>query len=78
LITLTLLKSDREAPSETVKAFPDQVGPSEMVWVDAESPRDQEMADLKQRFNLDEYAVEDVVNRNQRPKMEDYGKTCSL
>ena len=36
------------------------------------------MADLKQRFNLDEYAVEDVVNRNQRPKMEDYGKTCSL
>ena len=54
MITLTLLKSDREAPSETVKAFPDQVGPSEMVWVDAESPRDQEMADLKQRFNLDE------------------------
>jgi hypothetical protein len=45
-----------------------------MLWVDAESPTDQELADLRQRFGLDEYAVEDVVHRNQRPKMEDYGK----
>jgi magnesium transporter len=74
LITLTLLKSGGEAPAETVKAFPDQIGASEMLWVDAESPTDQELTDLKQRFGLDDYAVEDVVHRNQRPKMEDYGK----
>ena len=59
---------------ETVSGFPEQVGPGEMLWVDAESPTDQELADLKQRFGLDEYAVEDVIHRNQRPKMEDYGK----
>ncbi len=54
--------------------FPEQIGPGEMLWVDAESPTDQELADLRQRFDLDEYAVEDVIHRNQRPKMEDYGK----
>src|SRR6267378_6993993 len=74
LITLTLLKSNGGAPSETVTGFPEQIAPSEMLWVDAESPTDQELADLRQRFGLDEYAVEDVVHRNQRPKMEDYGK----
>ncbi|TMI16136.1 magnesium/cobalt transporter CorA [Candidatus Bathyarchaeota archaeon] len=74
LITLTLLKSDGGAAAETVETFPDQIGSSEMLWVDAESPTGDELADLKQRFSLDEYAVEDVVHRNQRPKMEDYGK----
>ena len=74
MITLTLLKSSGEPASETVATFPDQLGPGEMLWVDAESPTDQELADLTKRFGLDEYAVEDVVHRNQRPKMEDYGK----
>jgi len=74
LITLTLLKSSGGAAAETVTSFPEQIGSGEMLWVDAESPTDQELADLRQRFGLDEYAVEDVVHRNQRPKMEDYGK----
>ncbi len=74
MITLTLLKSNGGAPSETVTGFPEQIGPGEMIWVDAESPTDQELVDLRERFGLDEYAVEDVIHRNQRPKMEDYGK----
>ena len=74
MITLTLLKSSGGPASETVPTFPDQLGPGEMLWVDAESPTDLELADLKRRFELDDYAVEDVVHRNQRPKMEDYGK----
>src|SRR5690242_11684763 len=73
LITLTLLKSDGSA-AETAPGFPEQIGSGEMLWVDAESPTEQELDDLKQRFGLDDYAVEDVVHRNQRPKMEDYGK----
>jgi magnesium transporter len=74
LITLTLLRSSGGAVAETVNAFPDQIGPGEMLWVDAESPTELELAELKRRFSLDDYAVEDVVHRNQRPKMEDYGK----
>src|SRR5438309_6709248 len=45
-----------------------------MLWVDAESPTAQELAALKSRFDLDEYAIEDVVHKNQRPKLEEYGK----
>jgi magnesium transporter len=74
LISLTLLKSTGIAGAESLKAFPEQIGPGEMLWVDAESPTDRELVDLKERFGLDEYAVEDVIHRNQRPKMEDYGK----
>ena len=74
LITLTLLKSGGGAAAESVKEFPNNIRPGEMLWVDAESPTSQELADLKKRFDLDDYAVEDVVHQNQRPKMEDYGK----
>lgn len=75
MITLTLLKSQGAAASaEIVKEFPGQIGEGEMLWVDAESPTDQEIMDLKKRFDLDDYAVEDVRHEDQRPKMEDYGK----
>jgi len=75
LISLTLLKSTGYgAPAQTVSVFPDKVQEGEMLWVDAESPTAQELADLKSRFDLDEYAIEDVVHRNQRPKLEEYGK----
>jgi magnesium transporter len=75
LIALTLLRSGGDAGSaETVKEFPDQIRDGEMLWVDAESPTNEELADLKKRFDLDEYAVEDIVHKNQRPKLEEYGK----
>ncbi len=57
-----------------MKGFPSEVRQGELLWVDAESPTEQELADLKQRFGLDDYAVEDVVHKNQRPKLEDYVK----
>jgi len=57
-----------------LKEFPAEMRPGDLLWVDAESPTEQEVADLKQRFGLDDYAVEDVIHENQRPKLEDYGK----
>jgi len=76
LISLTLLKSNSEgAPAQTVTHFPNEVLEGEMLWVDAESPTSQELADLKSRFGLDDYAIEDVIHRNQRPKLEEYGKS---
>jgi magnesium transporter len=75
MIALTLLRSGSEGgPAVTVKEFPDQIRDGEMLWVDAESPTEQELGDLKRRFDLDEYAVEDVAHGNQRPKLEEYGK----
>ena len=46
-----------------MEGFPGEVKQGELLWVDAESPTEQELADLKQRFGLDDYAVEDVVNK---------------
>src|SRR6266849_4097321 len=74
LISLTLLKSNGDVGAETLNVFPGEVRQSEVLWVDAESPTQKELADLKQRFGLDDYAVEDVVHENQRPKLEEYGK----
>src|SRR5207245_6139740 len=75
LISLTLLKPNGDMGAETLKGFPEEVKQGELLWVDAESPTEQELADLKQRFALDDYAVEDVVHKNQRPKLEEYGKS---
>jgi len=75
LISLTLLKSNGDAGAETLKGFPEEVRQGELLWVDAESPTEQELANLKQRFGLDDYAVEDVIHKDQRPKLEDYGKS---
>src|SRR5437667_10190321 len=73
LISLTLLKSNGDSGSESLEGFPGEVKQGELLWVDAESPTEQELADLKQWVGLDDYAREDVVNRNQRRKLEDYG-----
>lgn len=75
MIALTLLRSGGNGPpAETVSGFPDKIGEGEMLWVDAESPTEQELNDLKKRFSLDDYAIEDIIHKNQRPKLEDYGK----
>ncbi len=76
MITLTLLgHSDASAPAETVKNFPGEIRPGELLWIDAESPTEAELRELKKRFELDEFAIEDVIHKNQRPKLEDYGKS---
>ena len=54
LISLTLLKSNGDSGAETLEGFPGEVKQGELLWVDAESPTEQELADLKQRFGLDE------------------------
>jgi len=76
LITLTLLKPEgAPSPSESVQEIPDTIKDGEMLWVDAESPTEAELDQLKKRFELDDYAIEDVLHRNQRPKLEEYGKS---
>jgi magnesium transporter len=73
LIALTLIKSGASGPpSETLATFPDVVAPDDVLWVDAEDPTPDELSDLKRRFSLDEYAIEDVIHQEQRPKIEDY------
>ena len=75
MITLTLLRhAEGSAPAETVKSFPDKIRDGEMLWVDAESPTEAELGELRERFGLDELAVEDVLHKSQRPKLEEYEK----
>ncbi len=75
LISITLLRQDGGAvPAETIKEFPEQIRPGDLLWVDAEDPTEQEVSSLKERFELDSYAVEDVIHKNQRAKIEEYAK----
>jgi magnesium transporter len=74
LITLTILKpSGSGSLAEALKEFPAKIGEGELLWVDAEAPSDEELMALKERFDLDSYAVEDVTHKDQRPKIESYG-----
>lgn len=74
MITLTLLRADKEAEKRIrfPKDFPETIGDTEILWIDSFNPGNDEIRDLQKRFGLDEYAVEDVIVGNQRPKIEQY------
>ena len=73
LIALTLIKAGVSGtPSEAVRTFPDPIPDGQVLWIDAEDPTPEELSDLKRRFSLDDYAIEDVTHQGQRPKIEDY------
>lgn len=42
------------------------------LWVDIQPEKNEEIEMLSRKFNLDPYAVEDVITGKQRPKIEDY------
>ncbi|WP_213295603.1 magnesium/cobalt transporter CorA [Paraburkholderia sacchari] len=49
--------------------------PGCFVWVALKDPEAGEMAAMKEEFGLHALAIEDVMNGNQRPKIEEYGDT---
>jgi len=49
--------------------------PECLVWVALRDPDAGEMAAMKEEFGLHQLAIEDVMNGNQRPKIEEYGDT---
>lgn len=49
--------------------------PSEkdILWLDIEQPTEADLGLLRDEFHLHLLAIEDIRNRNQRPKVDDYG-----
>jgi magnesium transporter len=47
--------------------------PGFFVWVSLRDPAPEELAKMKEEFDLHELAVEDAARGNQRPKVEEYG-----
>ena len=43
-----------------------------VVWIDVAKPSEEELRVLQERFELHPLAVEDVLHKGQRPKVEDY------
>lgn len=71
-----MLKHDKGAKerSEDIPSVPDVIPDMEILWVDVVEPSEEEIRELQARFDLDEYAIEDVLVGNQRPKIEQYEK----
>lgn len=49
--------------------------PDCFVWVALHDPSHAELAELQEIFGLHDLAIEDVIQRDQRPKIEDYDGT---
>ena len=60
-----------DIPVEAISDF--LVKPGCFVWVALRDAIDEEMAQMKEEFNLHELAVEDAARGHQRPKIEEYG-----
>lgn len=50
----------------------ENLGKDRILWVDITLASNDEISIVEKKFNLDPYAVEDVITGNQRPKIEDY------
>jgi magnesium transporter len=48
------------------------VGDGDFVWLGLYEPTQEELADVGERFDLHELALEDAYETHQRPKLEDY------
>lgn len=48
-------------------------GEKDILWLDIEQPGEDDLGLLREEFHLHLLAIEDIRNRNQRPKVDDYG-----
>ena len=46
--------------------------PDELLWIDVNAPTTEDLALLRQEFNFHPLAMEDIVNFEQRPKLDTY------
>ncbi|CAG9261095.1 magnesium/cobalt transporter CorA [Paraburkholderia unamae] len=76
LINCVAYQSGKKLADITVEAISDYLArPECFVWVALKDPDAGEMAAMKEEFGLHALAIEDVMNGNQRPKIEEYGET---
>jgi magnesium transporter len=54
------------------------LGGDHFFWLDLHDPTPDDVHRLAQRFGLHALAVEDTLEMNQRPKLDDYGDTALL
>ncbi|MEM5420086.1 magnesium/cobalt transporter CorA [Paraburkholderia ferrariae] len=76
LINCVAYQGGKKLADVTVEAISDYLTKPEcFVWVALKDPDAGEMAAMKEEFGLHALAIEDVMNGNQRPKIEEYGDT---
>lgn len=46
--------------------------PKDKIWIDVTSPTEQDLQTIREKFGLHPLAIEDVTQKGQRPKVEDY------
>ncbi|WP_322043448.1 magnesium/cobalt transporter CorA [Paraburkholderia sp. J67] len=76
LINCAAYQGGKKLADIDVEAISDYLKKPEcFVWVALKDPDAGEMAAMKEEFDLHALAIEDVMNGNQRPKIEEYGDT---
>ncbi|CAD6538603.1 Cobalt/magnesium transport protein CorA [Paraburkholderia hiiakae] len=76
LINCVAYQGGKKLADVSVEAISDYLAKPEcFVWVALKDPDAGEMAAMKEEFDLHALAIEDVMNGNQRPKIEEYGDT---
>ncbi|MBN3808916.1 magnesium/cobalt transporter CorA [Paraburkholderia sp. Ac-20347] len=76
LINCAAYQGGKKLADIDVEAISDYLQKPEcFVWVALKDPDAGEMAAMQEEFGLHVLAIEDVMNGNQRPKIEEYGDT---
>ncbi|EDZ98744.1 magnesium and cobalt transport protein CorA [Burkholderia sp. H160] len=76
LINCAAYQDGRKLADIDIDSISDYVArPECFVWVALKDPGPDELAAMKEEFNLHELAVEDAQHGHQRPKIEEYGNS---
>jgi magnesium transporter len=74
LINCAAYQDGRKLADIDIDSISDYVArPECFVWVALKDPGPEQLAVMKDEFNLHELAIEDAQNGHQRPKIEEYG-----
>jgi len=76
LINCAAYQDGQKLADIDIESISDYVArPECFVWVALKDPSPEELAVMKEEFDLHELAIEDAQNGHQRPKIEEYGES---
>jgi len=69
-----LLKENEEGRwrSEDLASLPDEIGKTEVLWVDAQDPTDTEMFELEEYFSIDEHNLQELTEEGSRSRIDEH------
>lgn len=75
MLTITLVRQNEGSrwQSENLEVLPDEIGATQVLWVDAQDPSEPEIRELQEYFGLNEHDLTELREEGVRSRIDEYG-----